>query len=78
MVISELIVEENSVTVLKRELHQPSDILFGHNDHRIVMSLAVLCTLYGGTIEGCEAVSKSYPEFFEHIKELGINVYETN
>ncbi len=75
---AELIVEENSVTVLKRELHAPSTRLCGHNDHRIVMSLSVLCTLFGGEIEGCEAVSKSYPDFFEDIKALGIRSNEIN
>ena len=73
---AELVVEENAVTVLCRELHAPSERLCGHNDHRIVMSLAVICTLYGGEIEGCEAVSKSYPDFFEDIKVLGIKVYD--
>ena len=73
-----LIVEDNAVTVRKTELHSPTERLCGHNDHRIVMSLAVLCTLYGGEIEGCEAVNKSYPNFFENIKQLGINVYEIN
>ncbi len=75
---AELLIEENAVTVLKRELHAPSVRLLGHNDHRIVMSLAVLCSIYGGTIEGCEAVAKSYPEFFEDIKSLGIEFYEVN
>ena len=75
---AEFLVEENSVTVIKRPLHSPIDMLFGHNDHRIVMSLAVLCTLYGGKITGCEAVKKSYYTFFEDIKALGIKFYETN
>ena len=69
---AELIIEENSVTVLKRELHAPSERLCGHNDHRIVMSLAVLCTLYGGEMEGCEAVSKSYPDFFEQLESIRV------
>jgi 3-phosphoshikimate 1-carboxyvinyltransferase len=42
------------------------------------MSLALLCTIYGGEIEGCEAVSKSYPNFFEDIESLGIQFYEIN
>ena len=73
---TELIIEDNSVTVIKKELHAPTERLYGHNDHRIVMSLAVLCTIFGGEIEGCEAVSKSYPEFFKDIKTLGIQVYD--
>ena len=71
-------IEENSVTIPKRKLHSPKEILLGHNDHRIVMSLAVLCSIYGGEIDGCEAVKKSYPDFFEDIKLLGIQHYETN
>ncbi|MBO5454424.1 MAG: 3-phosphoshikimate 1-carboxyvinyltransferase [Clostridia bacterium] len=44
----------------------------GHNDHRIVMSMALLFTLCGGKIEGAEAVAKSYPDFFEKIASLGV------
>lgn len=73
---AELIVDENAVTVKKCELHAPKERLCGHNDHRIVMSLAILCTLFGGEIDGCEAVKKSYPSFFEDIKGLGIKVYD--
>ena len=75
---AKLVVSDNSVIVKKCELHTPSERLCGHGDHRIVMSLAVLCTLFGGEIEGCEAVSKSYPDFFNDIKTLGIKVYEIN
>jgi 3-phosphoshikimate 1-carboxyvinyltransferase len=50
----------------------------GHNDHRIVMSLAVLATQTGGEIEGAEAVAKSYPDFFERIASLGIQTKEIN
>ncbi len=65
-------VYENSVIVNKGKLKKPSQILNGHNDHRIVMALAVISTIYGGTIDGCEAVAKSYPDFFEEIGKLGI------
>ena len=75
---AELLTENNCVTVKKSPLHSPTEILCGHNDHRIVMSLAVLSTIYGGTIEGCEAVTKSYPEFFNDLAKLGINCNETN
>ena len=74
---AELEVDENSVTVKKCDLHTPSELLYGHNDHRIVMSLTVICSLFGGQIEGCEAVSKSYPKFFEDIKALGIIINDT-
>jgi len=74
---AELDIEENTVTVLPRELHAPKEVLCGHNDHRIVMSLAVISTLFGGEIDGCEAVKKSYPNFFEDIKTLGIITHDT-
>ncbi|MBR4812277.1 MAG: hypothetical protein IKZ69_00060, partial [Lachnospiraceae bacterium] len=55
-------------------LHAPSEVLSGHNDHRIVMALALLCTVTGGVIDGAEAVAKSYPDFFEVIGSAGITV----
>ena len=70
-------VSENSVKVEKAPLKAPSSPLCSHNDHRIVMSLALLCSVTGGEITGAEAVRKSYPDFFEKIKSLGI-VVKTN
>ncbi len=55
-------------------IHKPEGILVGHNDHRIVMSLATLATKLGGTICGAEAINKSYPEFFEALKKLETNI----
>ncbi|MBQ8415397.1 MAG: 3-phosphoshikimate 1-carboxyvinyltransferase [Clostridia bacterium] len=69
-------VKENSVEIRTSGLNAPKEPINGHNDHRIVMSNAVLLTLTGGSIEGAEAVSKSYPAFFSHLKELGIAVKE--
>lgn len=64
---------DNSIVINKCGLKMPTEKLFGHNDHRIVMALSLLCTVTGGCIEGCEAVSKSFPDFFERIRELGID-----
>ncbi|MBQ8146231.1 MAG: 3-phosphoshikimate 1-carboxyvinyltransferase [Clostridia bacterium] len=66
-------VQENSVTVHSGAC-APNETLFGHNDHRIVMALSIALTLFGGEIDGCEAVSKSYPDFFEVMAKLGIRV----
>ncbi len=65
---------ENEITVEKSALHAPTEKLCGHNDHRVVMSLSVLASAYGGEIEGAEAVRKSYPDFFEKIKTLSVEV----
>ena len=67
-------VAENTVTVTPNAFHAPDRTLQGHNDHRIVMSLAVLLTLTGGQIEGAQAVKKSFPDFFEKLKQLGISL----
>ena len=69
-------VYDNSVVIEKVPLHTPCEALCGHNDHRIVMSLAVLASVLGGEIEGAEAVRKSFPDFFEKLSALGIGVTE--
>ncbi|MBP5151629.1 MAG: 3-phosphoshikimate 1-carboxyvinyltransferase, partial [Lachnospiraceae bacterium] len=69
---------ENSVNIESKGLEAPSDILYGHNDHRIVMSLSTLLSVTGGKIDGAEAVAKSYPDYFEVIKTLGIKFEEIN
>jgi 3-phosphoshikimate 1-carboxyvinyltransferase len=45
----------------------------GAGDHRIVMALSIAAAFCEGTsvINGCECVSKSYPEFFRDFKLLG-------
>lgn len=67
-------VGENDVTVYGGELKAPCETLCGHNDHRIVMALSLLCTITGGSINEAESVAKSYPDFFDKIKSLGIVV----
>ncbi len=69
-----LIVGENEIIVPQGKLLPPKERISGHNDHRIVMALSVILSRLGGEIEGAEAVSKSYPDFFEEIKKLGIEV----
>ena len=69
-------VYDDSVVIYPAEFHAPTEILSGHNDHRIVMALAILLTLTGGEIDGAEAIKKSYPDFFENLKSLGVGVTE--
>ncbi len=68
----EVQVLENEIIVPKSELHSPTLPLFSHNDHRIVMSLSVLASILGGEIYGAEAVSKSFPDYFEKLNSIGI------
>ena len=41
------------------------------------MACAVLLTRVGGTITGAEAVKKSFPDFFDRLRGLGIEVIES-
>ena len=67
-------VYDDKVVVYPVSFGAPKETLKGHNDHRIIMALAVLLTLTGGEIEGAEAIKKSYPSFFEDLMALGIEV----
>lgn len=67
-------VEENTAVIEGGRLQAPGVPLSSHNDHRIVMALSVLLTKVGGTIYGAEAVNKSYPEFFDCLRSLGVKV----
>lgn len=65
---------ENQIVVYPGRLQEPKETLDSHNDHRIAMTLATLCTLTGGTIDGCMAVNKSFPGYYDTIQKLGIQV----
>lgn len=69
-------VEENTITVDSSGIHAPNEAIDGHNDHRIVMSLAIMLTQFGGKINGAQAVSKSMPQFFTMLNSLGIETEE--
>ncbi len=71
-------VYDDEVVIYPADFHSPTEILSGHNDHRIVMSLSVLLTLTGGNIDGAEAVAKSFPDFFDKLRSLGIEVTEND
>ena len=64
--------EENCITINGRNnLH--SGCVWSHEDHRILMSLAIISTRNLGVTEIIDAncVKKSYPNFFEIFKQLG-------
>jgi 3-phosphoshikimate 1-carboxyvinyltransferase len=49
-----------------------------HNDHRLAMGLSIAALLAEGDciLNGAEAVSKSYPQFFSDLQKLGARVEE--
>jgi len=67
-------VASDSVYIKPCKLTAPTDIIDSHNDHRIVMAMSLLCSIFGGKISGAEAVSKSFPDYFDTIKSFGIKV----
>jgi len=52
--------------------------LEAHNDHRMAMSLSIAALFAGGDsiINGAEAVTKSYPRFFNDLADLGAKIKE--
>ena len=71
---AKITVNENEIIIDKTMLYTPKDDLYCHNDHRVVMSLSVLASVYGGRLTGTEAVKKSFPDFFDRVKALGMEV----
>ena len=69
----EMRVEENRISV-GSGISRPAETLNGHGDHRVVMALSVLCAAVGGSIDGAEAVRKSFPDFFRRLEKLGIRL----
>ncbi|MBX5439851.1 MAG: 3-phosphoshikimate 1-carboxyvinyltransferase [Thermoflavifilum sp.] len=47
--------------------------VFSHHDHRIAMATAVAALAGSGevTVQHAEAVNKSYPEFWQHLSQIG-------
>ncbi len=63
---------DNGAVIRPGRLRAPSRELSAHNDHRIVMALTLLCACTGGTIDGVQAVRKSYPDYFDDLVSLGL------
>ena len=64
---------ENEITVAGGAV-APREPFAGHNDHRIVMATSILAARLGGTVEGIGAVNKSFPDFFQKLKQIKIKV----
>lgn len=68
--------DENNIYIEGNQKYISCGEVFGHKDHRIVMSLSILATLLDKPliIEGAEAINKSYPKFFEELENLGVKI----
>ena len=69
-------VDGDTVHIQGVALHAPNAPLSGHNDHRIVMALAVAAIASGlpALLCGAEAVDKSWPAFWSVLRGLGAKV----
>ena len=66
--------EKNRIIVPAGAVRAPAEPLDSHNDHRIAMALSLLCTRTGGEIRGAEAVRKSFPDYWNRLRSLGIDI----
>lgn len=63
--------EEKNIAITSHRINSNFEV-DGYNDHRIVMAFAIAGTIDGDTvISDCEAINKSYPDFFMDLKSVG-------
>ncbi|MCU0441540.1 MAG: 3-phosphoshikimate 1-carboxyvinyltransferase [Bacteroidia bacterium] len=70
---------ENSILQIQQQVPNKgksnTETLWSHHDHRIAMALAPLSLVNGAlTIRNAEAVSKSYPTFWDQLTQVGFEV----
>ena len=70
-----------TITVTEHSLHLepaaaiiPEVSVATYQDHRMAMAFAPLSIKAPILIKEAEVVSKSYPEYWDHLKQLGLNV----
>ena len=62
--------EKNRLTVAGSE--PKGSVIDARDDHRIAMAFSILGSVAGGTIiDGAECVAKTYPEFWDVLKNIG-------
>ena len=67
---------DNQVIVHKSNIVNNNLVIDSHNDHRIVMAMSLLSTLFDITIKDANCINKSYPYYFDDLKKLGVELYE--
>ncbi|MEZ7504075.1 3-phosphoshikimate 1-carboxyvinyltransferase [Flavobacterium sp. Arc2] len=69
-------VTNDTLTLVASSSISPNIKIATYNDHRMAMAFAPLALKVPIIIENAEVVSKSYPDFWEDLKNLGFNVAE--
>ena len=64
----------DSITLCKTD-SIPKDVhLDASEDHRIFMALCIACMYTGGSVEGAESVTVSYPNFLDEMRLVGAKI----
>jgi 3-phosphoshikimate 1-carboxyvinyltransferase len=71
---AEISVTNDSLTLLASNAITPNIKIATYNDHRMAMAFAPLALKVPIIIENAEVVSKSYPDFWEDLKNLDFNI----
>lgn len=67
--------DEDTLEINKVDIDKYHNLTFdSHNDHRLVMALTLVLSITGGKIINSDAVKKSYPNFFDDLKKLGLEL----
>ena len=67
--------DEDTLEINKVDIDKYQNLTFdSHNDHRLVMALSLVLSITGGKIINSDAVKKSYPNFFDDLKKLGLEL----
>ena len=64
----------DTITIVGKETYRKDGVeIHGHNDHRIVMAMTIfgLCAQSPCIIDDAQAITKSYPNFFQDIQAIG-------
>jgi len=67
---------DGDLMIVHGNRHLKGAKVHSHHDHRIAMAAAVAALGADGEvlIEEAEAINKSYPDFYEHLKALGTSI----
>jgi 3-phosphoshikimate 1-carboxyvinyltransferase len=71
---AKITITEDTMTIKGAPLH--GAVIDPHNDHRIAMAAAVAALGAEGetTIQHAECIRKSYPQFYLHLKQIGVDM----
>jgi len=65
---------DDSIRIEKSQLIKENVIIATYNDHRMALSFAPLALKVPINIENADVVTKSYPNFWDDVKQFGISI----